>query len=135
MMNFISNAITNFIGFISERGSALGITAKFICFVVIALFFLNAASDYYINCFYRKPRNCKHSIKLVAGYILANLAMLGITAFIICKVAFTFCYGLSVIVPLAITILLIAESVALIALDMSRFVYTFRLRYMSTGAK
>lgn len=138
MMNFITLAISNFIGFITERSSALGVTAKFIYLAVLALFLLNLASAYCDNGFYRNGQTViiswKRDIKLIAGYMLANIAMLGITSFILCKIAFTFCYGLPVIVPMAIIAIIITKSAVLIAQDMSKFVYTFKSRYMSVTA-
>lgn len=138
MMNFITTAITNALTFISERISALGVTAKFIYLAVLALFLLNLASDYCDNSFYRNVKTViidwKRDLKLIAGYILANIAMLGITTFILCRIAFSFCYGLPIIVPVAIIVVIITNSAVLIALDMSKFVYTFRSRYMSVTA-
>ncbi len=133
-MNFISMAIANILNFISERIPALGVTTKFICLSVIALFVLDIISARCYNDFFPNSTsaimNWKRDIKLIVVHILADLVALYIVTFILCRISFTFCCGLPVIVPISITISIIAGTAVLITQDMSSFVCTFRTRYI-----
>lgn len=136
MLDFITSTLAKIICFFTNQVYALGFTWTSFYVLAITVFALVCISDRCFNSFHQiftfscdfaVIGNRKRDISLILGYFAAELALIGIFAFLLAKISFAVFSDLTF--ALFIPLLIIALPIGLLIAEMSRFEYRFKERY------